>query len=162
MTCDQVERQLDAFMDAELPGPTLLAIARHAGACPTCEDAVRELAALHEAVDSTVRTDGERLDLSGVWPAVAARVARVDARRAWTRRARTAPLWGGAVAAAAAALFWLQSVPPQTTRVATPARPNSAVIERLDSDAVRFELRRERKLGTTLIMVSAPGGEGPE
>jgi hypothetical protein len=38
---------------------------------------------------------------------------------------------------------------------ARPARPNQAVIERINSDGRRFELRRERKLGTTLIMVSA-------
>jgi hypothetical protein len=36
-------------------------------------------------------------------------------------------------------------------------RPNQTVIDRLDSDSARLELRRERKYGTTLIMVSAEG-----
>jgi hypothetical protein len=39
--------------------------------------------------------------------------------------------------------------------MATRARPNQAVIERIDSEGGRFELRRERKNGTMLIMVSA-------
>ena len=39
--------------------------------------------------------------------------------------------------------------------MAAHVRPNQAVIERIDSEGGRFELRRERKNGTTLIMVSA-------
>src|SRR5207247_2105358 len=33
MTCAEVEGLLDAFVDAELPAPALLAVARHAGGC---------------------------------------------------------------------------------------------------------------------------------
>jgi hypothetical protein len=41
------------------------------------------------------------------------------------------------------------------------ARPNQAVIERIDSEGSRFAIRRERKNGTTLIMVSATADDAP-
>lgn len=156
MTCSDVTELLDAFVDAELPAAMLLAVARHAGACATCDAAVRELSALHEAVEQVALTDAETLDLSGVWPAVAQRIGETVSRRAWRERLRGAPAWGMAIAAmAAGAVLYVRppsSEPP--TRVATRPRPNQAVIERINSDGSRFELRRERKYGTTLIMVS--------
>ena len=93
-----------------------------------------------------------------MWPAVSAGIDRHDARAAWRRRLRTAPAWGVALAAAATALVWLRSPGPDPPRLAARPRPNQAVIERIDSSG-HFELRRERKNGTTLIMVSADGDQ---
>jgi len=156
MTCADAAELLDAFVDAELPGPKLVEVAKHVATCPACDTAVREIEALHEAVERVAREQTERLDLSGVWPAVEAGMARADARRAWARRLRAAPAWGAVMALAASAVLWLRPGTPEPARVAArPARPNQAVIERINSDGRRFELRRERKLGTTLIMVSA-------
>jgi anti-sigma factor RsiW len=158
MTCQEVIERLDAFVDGELHREPVLGveIARHAAGCPACDTAIRELTALHEAIDRTVRTDVDALDLSGVWSAVESGIARVDARRAWQRRLRSAPMWGAAaMAMAAGALFYLRAAPePQAPRQI--ARPNQAIIERLDTVGA-FELRRDRKNGTTLIMVSADG-----
>src|SRR5438093_13738636 len=98
MTCGDVAQLLDGFVDAELPAPMLLAVARHAGACPACDIAVRELTDLREVVERAAREEGDALDLSRVWPAVSAGVDRIDARRVWTRRLRTAPAWGLALA----------------------------------------------------------------
>ena len=151
MTCGDVIQVLDAFVDGELPGPMLLDVARHAAGCPACDHAVRSLESLHEEIERTMRTEADALDLGGVWPAVASAMARDDARRAWRRRARTLPTWGAIAAMAAGAVFWLRT-PPMPVRI---ARPNQAVIERLDGTGSRFEIRRERKNGTTLIMVSA-------
>ncbi|HJQ74921.1 MAG TPA: zf-HC2 domain-containing protein, partial [Gaiellaceae bacterium] len=72
MTCADVGQLLDAFLDAELPAPMLLEVARHAAACPECEGAVRELTSIRDAVERTVRAEAEALDLGRVWPAVAA------------------------------------------------------------------------------------------
>src|SRR5437867_381470 len=91
MTCADVDRLLDAFVDAELPAPMLLAIARHAGGCPTCDAAVRDLTALHEAVERSAREEAESLDLARVWPAVVRGIERVETRRVWRRRLRVAP-----------------------------------------------------------------------
>jgi len=161
MTCEDASPLLDAFVDAELEGPALIDIARHAAGCASCDAALRELMALHEAVGSRGRADAEALDLSGLWPALEPQLERADARRAWRRRLRSAPVWGG-LAIAASALFFL-SGPTQrpVTQMAAHVRPNQAVIERIDSEGGRFELRRERKNGTTLIMVSATADDAP-
>jgi anti-sigma factor RsiW len=165
MTCGDVAQLLDAFVDAELPAPTLLAVARHAGACPSCDVAVRALTTLHDSIERTAREDADALDLSSVWPAVEQSIERGESWRRWMRRARRVPAWGVALAAAASVFFWVQSPPApsqqqhqQQARI-VPPRPNQTVIERINSDSPRFELRRERKLGTTLIMVSTDGEE---
>jgi anti-sigma factor RsiW len=152
MTCGEVEALLDAFVDAELPAAMLLAVARHAGACTACDAVVRELTALREVVERSVAVEAEALDLSRVWPAVSQGIERHDARVEWRRRLRTVPAWGVALAVAASAILW----GPEPQRVAARPRPNQTVIERIDSSG-HFELRRERKNGTTLIMVSADG-----
>ena len=164
ITCGQAAELLDAFVDAELPGPMLLAVARHAGGCVACDDALRERSALHEVIERTVREASEELDLSTVWPAVERRVTREDVRRARFRRLRQAPPWIAVAALAASAVLWLRTPASEPvrepTRVAAARfRPNRAVIERLSSEGARVALRSERKNGTTLIMVSADGGE---
>ncbi len=131
MTCAEVEGLLDAFIDAELPAPALLAVARHAGGCEACER---------------------------VWPAVSQGVERHDARVEWRRRLRTVPAWGVALAVAASAVLWMRSPEPEPARLAAAPRRNQAVIERIDSSG-HFELRRDRKYGTTLIMVSDQAGQ---
>ena len=163
MTCADVERLVDAFTDAELPASTMLAVARHAAGCSTCDDSVRLLQALHESVAGAVRADVDSLDLSRVWPAVAAAADRVDARRSWSRRARAVPAAAaGALAVAAAAVFWLQSArvapTPDTvpTIVASRVLPNQAFIDRLAGKDLR--LRREPRSGTTIIWVNATSG----
>jgi hypothetical protein len=160
MTCRDVTQLLDRFVDAELPGAMLVAIARHAAGCSTCDGAVRALVDLHEAVERAVGAEVDALDFSSVWANVERGVDRVDARRVWVRRLRSVPAWGAAAAVAAGAMLWLRTAPDQPARVASRPRPNQAVIERIDSEAARFELRRERKNGTTLIMVSADGEAG--
>lgn len=161
MTCADVQQLLDAFVDAELPGPMLLSVARHAGGCPTCDADIRELSALHEALERVVQTDVDALDLNRIWPAIDAGITRVEARRAWGRRLRSVPAWGMALAAAAGAVLWLRSPAPDTSHDvvrASYSRPNFAVIDRLNSGVSRVAISRERKLGTTLIMVSADAG----
>jgi len=158
MTCGDVAELLDAFVDAELPAPTLLAVARHAGACPACDGALREVSSLHETIERATLADAEALDLSGVWPAVARGIDRIDGRRAWLRRVRPTPVWGVGLAAAAAAVFWLLAG-PEPTRIAAQRRPNNAVIDRLASDGGRFQIRSDRKSGTTAIVVTPVGYE---
>ena len=164
MTCADVEQLQDAFVDAELPGPMLLAVARHAGACAACDDTLRALGAMREAVERVVQQGASNLDLSGLWPAVAPKVLLAERRRTWRSRARMVPAWGAVAALAAGTLFWLQTQTPAPTvepvRVAARARPNQAVIERLSAaNNSRVSLRRDRMKGTTLIMVSADGSE---
>jgi anti-sigma factor RsiW len=162
MTCEDVAPLLDAFVDAELEGATLVEVARHAAACQACDAALQDLIALHEAIGRHGRADAESVDLSGLWPVLAPELERADAQRAWRRRLRSTPVWSGVgLALAASALFFLtgQERTPPPQRIVY--RPNQAVIERIDTTGGRFELRRERKNGTTLIMVSATGDDLP-
>ena len=164
MTCADIEQHKDAFVDAELPGPMLLAVARHAGACAACDETLRTLGAIREAVERVVRQEASELDLSGLWPAVAPRVLQAERRRTWRSRVRRVPAWGAVAAMAAGALLWLRTPTPTPTvepvRVAALVRPNQAVIERLSAaNNSRVSLRRDRMKGTTLIMVSADGSE---
>ncbi|MFN8544024.1 MAG: zf-HC2 domain-containing protein [Candidatus Binatia bacterium] len=172
MICRDVEQHLDRFLDRELPTPMLLAVARHAGECAGCDHMLREFAALGDALQQTVAADVDALDLSGIWPAVEARVHGAKTRRSWVRRMRTVPMWASALAAAATLVFWLQTTPgereravvaqrdpaPRAERVAMRTPPNEARIDRLAGKGVA--LRREPKAGTTLIWVNYtnPGG----
>ena len=172
VTCAEASELLDAFVDAELPAPMLLAVARHAGGCAACDEALRQRSALHDAVERVAREDAEELDLSGVWPGVSARIERDEVARMRIRRLRQVPAWAAVAAIAAGAVFWLRTplpttVPPQVatvsnvsnvSRVVARPRANRAVIERIDSDAARVQLRSERRDGTTLIMVSDDSG----
>jgi anti-sigma factor RsiW len=160
MTCEEASPLLDAFVDAELEGPALIDVARHAAGCPSCDGTLRELLALHEVVGRRGREEAEALDLSRLWPALEPELDRADARRAWRRRLRSAPVWGG-LALAASALFMLSGPTERPVTQVARARPNQAVIERIDSEGGRFELRRERKNGTMLIMVSATADDVP-
>ena len=114
MTCAEAEQLLDSFVDAELPGSMLLEVARHAGSCPACDRAVREVTTLRESVERVVRREVEGVDLSGVWPAVERRIGRSGTRGVWRHVHRQLP-------------------------------------------GARVGIMKDRKYGTTLIMVSAPG-----
>lgn len=159
MTCDEAGALLDAFIDGELPGEQLLDVARHAGGCAVCDATVRKLSAMRHSLAGSLDAEAASLDLAGVWSAVSSGVAREDARRTSIRRWRAAPAWAAGLAMAAGAMLWLSTPPAREVQrvAAARPRPNQAVIDRLDSDSARLELRRERKYGTTLIMVSAEG-----
>ena len=164
MTCADVEPLQDAFVDAELPAPMLLAVARHAGTCGSCDAALRALGAVRETVSRTLEGEADTLELKQLWPMVQRRIEGAAQRRTWMRRARVVPAWGAVAAIAAGVLVWLQTpVPtprPEPGRVAARPRPNLAVIERLSAaNNSRVSLRRDRKNGTTLIMVRADAGE---
>ena len=159
MTCEEAAPLLDAFVDAELEGATLIDVARHAASCKPCDGALQELIALHETIGRHGTADADSVDLSGLWESLEPELAKADARRAWRRRLRSVPAWA-TVALAASALYFLTGTRPGTPKIVA-FRPNQAVIERIDSEGGRFELRRERKNGTTLIMVSATGDDLP-
>jgi anti-sigma factor RsiW len=159
MTCGDVERLLDAFIDRELPAPMLLEVARHASACPPCDATVRQFATLGDLIGRTLAGDAAALDLAPVWPAVARRIERTTRWRWWAERLRTVPAWGVAAAAlAASALFWLEASSPPARRAvrvaATRLRPDQAVIDRLAGKHVT--VRSEPKAGMTMIWVDYP------
>jgi hypothetical protein len=164
MTCQDVAQLLDGFVDTELSPSQLLDVARHAAICANCDGAIRELTGLRESVAWLVEGEGRTLDLSGVWPAVAATIPRSTRRRhRGSIVPRQLPVWGAVMALAASVLLWLGSTgqppahaPKQIASVeqsATRARAaNHAVIDRLTGKDIA--VRREPKSGTTVIWVN--------
>jgi len=169
MTCRDVEQLLGHFVDAELPPPMLLAVARHAASCAACDQAARELTELHDAIAHTVEAQVAEFDFSRVWPEVERRITpeRRETGGGW-RRLSSTPLWGGALAVAASALFFLQ-MPANTPQVVVqhkqrppvvhPADKNQAFIDRLAGK--RVTVRREPKSGTTMVWVNYDPMEAP-
>src|SRR5262245_53667627 len=184
MTCPDVAQLLDAFVDTELPPAQLLDVARHAARCPECDRDIRDLSALRQSVAAVIERAGRDLDLSGVWPAVAAMVAPAPRRARiipLTRGVPSAPVWGGLIALAASVFFWFsppaswvgdqfasqfrgqtadQQVASLSHPVAAPA-PVSARAMRAanhaDIDRLAgkdIAVRREPKSGTTIIWVN--------
>jgi len=165
MDCQDVEQLLDGFVDTELSPPELLDVARHAATCTACDGAVRELTDLRGALTRLLEDEVRQLDLSRVWPAVAATIPASRPRRAGIAALpRQLPVWGAVMALAASVLFWLgTSVQPPTPkpapsgeRLASRSRawqsPNHAEIDRLSGKDIA--VRREPKSGTTVIWVN--------
>jgi anti-sigma factor RsiW len=176
MACPDVEELLDAFVDSELPPAQLLEVAQHAASCSACEVAIGERTALRQSVAALLEQEANRLDLSGVWPAVEAAIGRrprPPARVVPLRRGMPMPPAWGAIAALAASVFlWLwapsrqEATPVASQRPATPAvqvasaskaaravrSVNHADIDRLSGKDIA--VRREPKSGTTIIWVS--------
>jgi anti-sigma factor RsiW len=171
MTCDEAAALLDAFVDCELAPSMQLDVACHAGQCAQCETAVQDLLSLREALVASSDTAVAALDLSGIWPAVDARITREAGQDAWRARRNAmarprvpgrAVTWGVVAAIAASAVLMLRTpqhadLARQTTtaapvRVAAKRLPNSVYIDRLAGKDIA--LRREPKSGTTIIWVN--------
>jgi hypothetical protein len=174
MTCSDVERSLDAFIDRELPTPVLLEIARHASGCGPCDETVRQFAALGEAINQTIVAEAGALDLSSVWPVVSRRIDPLTTRRRFRERVRVLPAWAVTFAAAASLAVVMRQAMPQLAGWVTPhlaastasapvqmarvtARPHQAVIDRLAGKNV--VVRSEPKGGSTMIWVNYPVGD---
>jgi anti-sigma factor RsiW len=158
MTCGDVETLLDAFLDSELPPPMLVAVARHAGGCSDCDETIRALTSMREAMADTVRRDAEEVDLSGLWSRIDVAIDSLDRRRRWSERLRGAPMWAAGMAMAAglalAALNYRDNAgTPGGMRVARnkPLPRNHAWIDRVAGRDVM--LRQQPKDGTTVIFV---------
>ena len=158
MTCGDVETLLDAFLDSELPPPMLIAVARHAGGCSECDQTIRSLTSIRDAVADTVRRDAEEVDLSNLWSRIDVAIDAVDRRRRWRERLRGAPKWAVGIAMAAglalAALQYRDNGTATGVRVTQhKAFPrNHAWIDRVAGRDVM--LRQQPKDGTTVIFVN--------
>jgi anti-sigma factor RsiW len=111
MTCSDVAKVLELFVDGELPGRTMRDVAVHLSRCQACARSNEGFEQLQEMVRATVVAEVGEPDGEAFWMAIAPRLTggrpplgvrlRGVAGRVVARRAPT-PLWAAAGIAAAA------------------------------------------------------------
>ena len=164
-TCGDTAEHIEAFIDGALEPSASVEVARHLGQCVRCDQAMRGLLGLREALVAESDRVASTLDLSGVWPAVERNLMRVAEQTAWRQRvaARRRGLprgvaWGAVAALAAGMVLFLRSTdgpaPVMTVAKASATKrlPNHVFIDRLAGKDIA--LRREPKSGTTMIWVN--------
>jgi anti-sigma factor RsiW len=164
MTCREVDKLLDLFLDGELEARTMRAVALHVTRCPTqCEAALQRLERVEDLVAETFNDAVAEIDFSGFWPAVSERAGAIQARHhapALLRQMRALgarPLVVATAAAAliAAAVLWRVNVAPPLQPV---ARANNQVrIDSLVTEAKSVALLSEPGANTTVIWVVDEG-----
>jgi hypothetical protein len=165
MTCRETRPLLPLFFDGELEARQMRSVALHSTRCTACEEELRELEHLQEAVMSHVAALVDEVDLRQVWAGVAPRLApralSLAARgRAWWEEHR--PGWsvrGPAFAAVAiAALLTLVAVQPATQTAKPLPVPlakidNSAKLDSMQSSVDSVALVTDAETNTTLLWI---------
>ena len=163
MTCRETRPLLPLFFDGELEARQMRAVALHSTRCTACEEELRELEHLQEAIASHVSAQVDEVDLSQMWAGIAPRLTQrapsLPARvRAWWAEHR--PSWGirGPAFAAAAAVFAVVAIqrspdvaPPPAARLAK--IDNSAKLDSMQSSVDSVALVTEAETNTTLLWI---------
>ncbi|MBI3768595.1 MAG: zf-HC2 domain-containing protein [Deltaproteobacteria bacterium] len=162
MTCREVEKLLDLFLDGELEARTMRTVALHVTRCEPCEALLQGLERLQDVVGDTIGDAVAEVDFARFWPSIAAEVDGVQ--RSWRglggrvrALARTPLVIAAAMAAAlvvSAIALWreMPAIPPPPTVV-----NNQVRIDTLTSDAPAVALLSESATNTTVIWISEEG-----
>jgi hypothetical protein len=165
MSCRETRPLLPLFFDGELEARQMRAVALHSTRCAACEDELRHLERLQEAVSSHIVALIEDVDLGEIWTGIAPRLApRAPSlterlRSWWDERELGWVVRGPAYAAAAAVLFigvatWMQQEDPaQLKRELASRVDNSAVLDSVQSNANSVALVTDQETNTTLLWV---------
>ena len=142
------------------------AMALHASRCPTCGGDFERAEKLQAVLARSVESELDRLDTSGLWSAIEARLEpprgalRERLREYLAERRWFAPLpalsLGGALVALLAALLWPMSAPSDPTLLAD----NRAQIEHIESNLPHVAVWSEPAEHTTAIWVASYEPEG--
>ncbi len=165
MTCRDVEKQIGLFLDGELDGRAMRAVALHTTRCVSCETALQRFERVQDLVAETFADAVGDVDFSSFWPAVEARAERpVHGRGAAAFGSMGRLLTARSLIAVAATLaavwlaagLWQRGIAPA---VEEPARVNNqARIDSLASEAASVALLSEPASNTTVIWVVDDGG----
>ncbi|MEO8602162.1 MAG: zf-HC2 domain-containing protein [bacterium] len=165
MTCRETRPLLPLFFDGELEARQMRSVALHSTRCTACEEELRELEHLQEAVVSHISALVDEVDLSQVWAGVAPRLSAQTPSwpsrvRGWLEEHR--PGWGvrgpAFAALAVAALLTLVLVQPATQSPEPIAAPvakidNSAKLDSMQSSVDSVALVTEAETNTTLLWI---------
>src|SRR5213594_3487306 len=73
MTCREVQKLLDLFLDGELEARAMRGVALHVTRCPACEAILQRLERLEDVIADTFSDAVAEVDFSTFWPRIAAR-----------------------------------------------------------------------------------------
>ena len=167
MTCRDAAPLLSLFLDGELDSHQMRALALHSARCTACEQELRQLERLQEAISTTISSAVDEIDLQGFWPGIERRLTSL--RRPWWQRARLwwgegehawlirVPAFAAAVAVAAFAFFLFTRNPtpgPQSAAPQLAAVDNAATIESLESDVDSVAVLNDPETRTTVLWVN--------
>ncbi len=164
MSCRETRPLLPLFFDGELEARQMRAVALHSTRCPDCEDELRHLERLQDAVASHVAAVIDDLDMGQIWTGIAPRLAaRVpslsDRLRAWWQEREFGWVVRGPVFAAVAAAIglafaaWLRGDNGALRREIASRIDNTAVMESVQSSVDSVALVTDAETDTTLLWV---------
>ena len=166
--CEDFARRFDGFLDGEMDAHSMRSMAMHAGRCAACGAEFERAEKLHGLLVHSVASEVDRIDTSGLWSAIEARLEpshgglRGRLRELVNRRHESrwfAPLpalaLGGALAALVAVWVW-----PATAPSPTLVADNHAQIDRIDSSSPHVAVWSEPTEHTTAIWVASYDPEG--
>lgn len=167
MNCREIRPLLPLFLDGELESRQMRAVALHSTRCLECEEELRAMERLQEAIASHVSTEVEQIDLSLVWSGVAPRLGTVSPtwRQRWEEwwepirdGWRTWAPVSAAVAAAGvlALLLWQggNGPTPPPERLAAGGPDSSVIVESVRSSVGSLAFVNEPKTDTMLMWIT--------
>lgn len=164
MNCREALPLLPLFVDGELEARQMRGLALHATRCPGCEDELRRIERLQDAVAEFVNKQVDEIDLGEVWEKVAPRLGPPPApwmmrlREWWSAEDRNwwvrVPLYAGAAAVLVAVGLWQFSSGVVGPPVEVAAVDNSVILDSVKSDAEGLALLREPETNTLVLWVS--------
>lgn len=169
MNCREIRPLLPLFLDGELESRQMRGVALHSTRCLECEEELRTMERLQEAVASHISAEVEQIDLSLVWSAVAPRLGPVSSTwqqrwEEWWDSVREGwRMWAPVSAAVAAAgilaiLLWQGgngSTAPE--QIAAGDRDGSVIVESVRSSVGSLALVNEPKTDTMLMWITDDG-----
>ena len=161
MTCRDIEKMLDLFLDGELEARSMRAVALHVTRCVPCERLLQHLERLQDLVVESVNEAVADVDFSPFWSSIAARADAAqrsfggvgERLRAEVRRPAVIALAMAAALLVSVMALWQAGTSPSVPTVTN----NQARIDSLTSDARSVALFSEPGSNTTVIWID----EGP-
>jgi len=160
MTCREVEKIADLFIDGELEARAMRAVAMHVTRCAPCEALIQRLERLQDVIGETFNDAVASVDFSRFWTSVSARTGELRPSRlapwtAWAFAARRffTPARTAAAAAALALAVGAFTVFRGVTIPAVARANNQVRIDSLVADADSVALLSEPHSNTTVIWV---------
>jgi hypothetical protein len=159
LSCQEVQKRFDVFLDGETDGRTMRDLALHVAQCAACEGELRGYERLHVAFTGFLGREVDRIDVAALWTRIEAGLG-APPRRSWREsvgewwQSRTGVPWVAPALAAAASFAAVVTVASlrATSGGEVPAvASNEAHIEQLDASASHVAVWSEPVESTTAI-----------